>query len=132
MYSATDAVVAVDSAGVVTLDDCGDACLLDAPTGALVGVDLLLETVRVEGRVFDATDTDRLGAPDGVRFAGTWEVDTSLSASLADAVFHDDVATGLRVTAHLTLPSALLDDIAFDSVLVVPPPAGDGVQPLGA
>lgn len=132
VFSQDVTIVSPGETVAAAFDPCGDACLLDSPGGAIVGMDVLVETVRVEGRVFDVSDEDRLGTSEGVRFAGTWEVDTSLSGALTGETFGDDTPGGLAVTGRVAVPSSLLDGIAFHTALVVPAPAGDAVQPLGA
>ncbi len=114
----------------VPLDPCGDACLIDQPAGALLSMAALIEEVHIEGRVFDASGAGRLGAADGVRFEGTWEIDADSSAPIPDAVFGGSAPPGLDVAGTLDLPAGLLDGVAFDAVLGASSDGGSAVRSL--
>jgi len=95
----------------VVLEACPDDCPL--PEGTLSGVQVALEGITLEGRVFDARTGEARRLPDaGWPFRGSLEAAVRVSGRLST-----EVGPGhpLRVALHVTLslPPNLLDGVDF-------------------
>jgi hypothetical protein len=112
-------VVRIDGAtpaADLALDGCSNDCVLDAP-GELAAVRVLVPTVRVLGRVFDARDGDDARLPtEGVAFDTTFGSASSpwRPGATLGARFGPGRSAGLDVGLGLELSPAAFDGVPWD------------------